>query len=884
MESGKVSQVIQSSSPAPQFTVSEESGSVNIKTPALKVSVLKKSGAVSFFDSTGNLLLNEPAEGGKMLEPAEVMGENTFHVRQIFESPSDEAFYGLGQHQNGVINYKGTRIDLKQYNLIAAVPFLVSTRNYGMLWDNTSRTLFGDPREYQPLSTSLKLYDAEGNEGGLTAEYFTNKVHFTARTESIINHESLYDQENYPAGFKPNNKARIVWNGMMESSISGEHHFRLYSSSFCKLWINGTLQVDSWRQNWCPWERIVKVPMEAGKRYSIKMEWIPDGGYLGLNHLDPMPAEEKNLLSFQSDVGDGIDYYFVYGKSMDDIISEYRKLTGKAPMMPNWSLGMWQCRERYKTQKELMDVVREFRQREIPLDNIVQDWNYWPEDQWGSHDFDPARFPDAKEMVSELHKELHAHIMISVWPKFYVDTEHYNQFEENGWLYRRNVEKQERDWIGEGYVSTFYDPYSAGARGLFWKQIEAKLFNKGFDAWWLDATEPDIHSNLPDDEYLKRIGPTALGSAARYRNSFSLMNAKGIYEGQRASASDQRVFILTRSAFSGQQRYGAATWSGDIATTWYDLKTQIACGLNFCMSGIPYWTMDIGGFAVEPRFLGKVSKEDQEEWRELQTRWFQFGTFCPLFRVHGQYPYREMFNIAPEDHPAYQSMLKYDQLRYRLMPYIYSLAGRVTQEDYTIMRALVMDFANDPAVRSIDDQFMFGPDIMVCPVTQYKARTREVYLPKDSGWIEFKSGAYYEGGQTISVAAPYEEIPLFVREGSILPVGPAVQYVGEKPADPIRLYVYTGADGSFTLYEDEGLNYNYENGAFCRISFHYNEAAKTLTMGPREGEFKGMLKERTFEIVWISPERSDIPHFDDPADGRVHYLGNEIKIKRTSHE
>ena len=860
---------------APVFEVEEGRDAIFLRTPRLEAAVALMSGEVSFRDAAGNVLLQEPSGGGKHFEQATVMDEKTWHIRQVFESPEDEAFYGLGQHQNGLMNYKGHRIDLKQYNLIAAVPFLVSSRNYGLLWNNTSRTIFGDPRDYRPLPDSLTLYDADGNKGGLSAEYFQAGAAYTSRVENVISYESLYDQEAYPVGFTPKGSARIEWSGFIEPKVSGAHSFRLYASSYVKLWIDGRLLVDSWRQDWCPWERIVNISLKKGTRHSIRLEWIPDTGYLSLTHLAPMPEGEKGQLSLSSEVGDAIDYCFVYGRTADEIISGYRTLTGPAPMMPKWAMGMWQCRERYKTQDELLGVVREFRRRSIPLDNIVQDWNYWPEDRWGDHDFDPARFPDPDGMIDELHNELNAHIMISVWPKFYVGTEHYNQFAENGWLYMRNVEKQERDWIGEGYVSTFYDPYSAGARKLFWAQIENKLFSKGIDAWWLDATEPDIHSNLPDDEYMKRIGPTAMGSSARYRNTFSLMNATGIYEGQRKSAPDQRVFILTRSAFAGQQRCSAATWSGDIATTWYDLKTQIACGLNFCLSGIPYWTMDIGGFAVEPRFFRNVSEEDLEEWRELQTRWFQFGTFCPIFRVHGQYPFREMYNIAPADHPAYQSMVEYDRLRYRLMPYIYSLTGHVTHDDYTIMRALMMDFSNDANVREIDDQFMFGPALMVCPVTEYKARERSVYLPSGGDWYAWQSGERYAGGQTVTADAPYSDIPLFVRAGSIIPCGPDIQYTGEKSDEPVRLMVFTGSDGVFSLYEDEGTNYNYESGAYSRIPLLYSESAQALIIGARSGSFAGMPETRTFEVVWIDAETGI------PAEGKtVIYKGKQIVLSR----
>jgi alpha-D-xyloside xylohydrolase len=369
-----------------------------------------------------------------------------------------------------------------------------------------------------------------------------------------------------------------------------------------------------------------------------------------------------------------------------------------------------------------------------------------------------------------------------------------------------------------------------------------------------------------------------MGSAARYLNTYSLLNTKGVYEGQRRVNPDQRVFILTRSAFSGQQRYPAATWSGDVAARWYDLKAQISAGLNFSLSGIPYWTTDIGGFAVEQRYEHPDSS-NLEEWRELMTRWFQFGAFCPLFRVHGQYPYREMFNVAPDNHPAYQSMLAYDKLRYRLMPYIYSLTGMVTQDDYTIMRALVMDFGNDSNVLSIGDQFMFGPALLINPVTEYKARTRSVYLPSESGWYDLQSGRHYDGGQRIQAEARYTDIPIFVKEGSIIPCGPEIQYTGEKTVNPIRLFVYTGADGSFTLYEDENTNYNYEQGKFSMIPMSYNEKDRVLTIGKRQGEFLGMLATRTFEIVWIGEEKPSGLSFVSKPDMTVTYDGTQQSIK-----
>ncbi len=453
-----------------------------------------------------------------------------------------------------------------------------------------------------------------------------------------------------------------------------------------------------------------------------------------------------------------------------------------------------------------------------------------------------------------------------------------NEFDARGWLYPRNVLKKERDWVGPGYTCSFYDPYRAEARKLYWDQINEHLFSMGFDAWWLDATEPDIHSNLSLEETRLRIGPTGLGTSARYLNSYTLVHSGGIYENQRKTNPNQRVFILTRSVFAGQQRYSTATWSGDIVTRWYDMKAQISAGLNFSLSGVPWWTMDIGGFSVEPRFERNVTPEDLEEWREFNTRWFQFGAFVPLLRVHGEFPYREMFNIAPEIHPAYKTMLAYDKLRYRLLPYIYSLAAKVTFEDYTIMRALVMDFGKDLKVRSIGDQYMFGPAILVNPVTEYRARARSLYLPAGCGWYELKSGNYWAGGKSIVAEAPLSDIPLYVREGSIIPFGPALQYTMEKPADPIRLYVYLGRNGEFTLYEDEGTNYNYEKGQYATIPITWSQKSKTLTLGARKGEFAGMLKERIFEIVWVSKLKPARLDFDAAADAKVRYDGAALTV------
>jgi alpha-D-xyloside xylohydrolase len=445
-------------------------------------------------------------------------------------------------------------------------------------------------------------------------------------------------------------------------------------------------------------------------------------------------------------------------------------------------------------------------------------------------------------------------------------------------------------------VGSFYDAYDAGARKMFWRQMDENLFSKyqyGIDAWWMDASEPNVRDCTPMWYRKALSGPTALGTATEYFNAYSIVNADAIYHGQRSVRPNQRVFLLTRSGFAGEQRYSTATWSGDIGTRWEDMRAQMTAGLNYCMSGLPFWGMDQGGFCVESRYVAaqqlydrtKVENEDLKEWRELQARWSQFGTFIPLFRVHGQWPTREIWNIAPEDHPAYRSFVFYDKLRYRLMPYLYSMAGWVHLKDYTMMRGLIMDFNGDREVLNIKDQWMFGPALMACPVGFYKARTRSVYFPKQSGWYNLYTGekviekAAGAENRRLMVDAPYERMPVFVREGSIIPFGPEIQYCDEKPAELINLYVYAGADGSFQLYEDEGTNYNYEKGKYTTIDITYDDASRTIAFGARKGQFPGMLKTRRFNIVLVAPGSAKPLDLDYPEGKMVSYNGKAITVQ-----
>jgi alpha-D-xyloside xylohydrolase len=867
----------------PSFTVVQEKGEVVLSTSVLKAEISLASGRIVFLDKNNNVITGEPEKGGRSFSPVSIEGTDGFEMQQVFQSDDNEAFYGLGQHQSDEFNYKGLNESLYQYNTKVSIPFVVSNRNYGILWDNYSLTRFGDKRDYSDLSV-FRLHDKSGAVGGLTATYYdkqdTTKA-FVQRNESKIDYENLTTIKNFPSA-APLDRSKVVWSGAIEPEESGLFHFKLYYAGYVKVFLNGELVVpERWRTAWNPNSYKFQKSLEKGKKYPLRIEWKPDGGtsYIGLKVLTPVKPSDQGNLSLFSEMGDQIDYFFIHGKNLDNVISGYRFVTGKAPVMPKWAMGYWQSRERYKSQTELTDVVKEYRRRGIPLDNIVLDWSYWPVKSWGSHEFDPRYFPDPAGMVDEVHR-LNAKIMISVWPKFYITTDHYKEFDSRGWMYRQAVKDSIRDWIGKGYIGSFYDAYNKDARKLFWEQMREHLYTKGFDAWWMDASEPDILSNA-SIEYRKLLStPTALGPSAKYFNAYALMNAMAIYEGQRSTDPNKRVFLLTRSGFLGLQRYSTATWSGDIGTRWEDMKAQISAGLNFSISGIPYWTMDIGGFCVENRYAGaKEGSEDLEEWRELNSRWYQFGSFCPLFRSHGQFPYREVYNISPESHPAYKSMVYYDKLRYRLMPYIYSMAGMTWLDDYTIMRPLVMDFSNDKNLINIGDQYMFGPSLMVAPVYKYKARSRSVVFPAACGWYDFYSGRFIQGGQKTTIDAPYERLPLFVREGTILPIGPEMQYTTEKPTDPLSLYVYSGKDCNFTIYEDEGINYNYERGYYSTIRLSYNESKRNLTIGERKGSFDGMLKSRTFNVIYINKENPS--GFDKVATvvKSVVFNGSQIEIQ-----
>lgn len=880
------------------FTVTEAPGVVKLATKSASAEVDLSNGNVSFRDAEGNVVLAE--SGPASFTPVTAEGQPFLAVRQQFNRNTDEGFYGLGQHQNRQMNYNGEDVELAQHNMDIAVPFVVSTRNYGLLWDNNSITRFGDPDPYPfagAADDGLRVTGEHG-EAGWTTTYSAEGREIARRVEPVIDLQYLEHRKDWPAGTRTENNSTTVpglivtWSGTVTPSASGLHRFRLYSSNYVKVFVDGKEVLERWRQNWNPWYHNFDLELTAGKPVEMRIEWKPNGGYIALLHNDPRPEADRRSLSLASEYGHALDYYFVAGEDMDGVISGYRTLTGDAPMLPRWAYGFWQSRQRYKTQDELLTVLREYRRRQLPLDNIVLDWQYWPDDSWGCHCFDPVRFAQPQAMIDEVH-DRDARIMISVWPKFYPSTEHYKELDAIGGIYRRMVEPRPdepsdpdyiqgmyRDWVGPGYPNAFYDPYNPEVRQLYWRQIRDSLVSKNIDAWWLDSDEPDFHSNISVAERARRMGPTAQGPGAALFNSYPLVHVDSFHSNLVEHAPNKRHFILTRSGFGGIQRAGAALWSGDVVARWDDLRDQISAGVNISLSGVPNWTHDIGGFAVEDRYTNQEPAH-LEEWRELYLRWYQFGAFSPLFRSHGEFPYREAWEIAPEGTPNYESQAFYNRLRYRLMPYIYTLAGDTWQRDGTIMRGLVMDFADDRRVWDIDDQYMFGPAFLVAPVTEFKARSRKVYLPQGTLWYDFYSGAAMQGGQEIDAAAPYERIPLFVRAGSIVPVGPAIQSTSEISTDqPIALLVYTGADGSFSLYEDDGGNREYRNGAFSRVPISYNEQTGELTLGAREGSFPGMAERRTFHVRWISPDAPRELDLEAPAGQSITYDGRSQTVKR----
>jgi len=714
------------------FKVSDQNGRIIITTSRLKISIDKTTNAIAYRDNRGRIITAEDDVDNKTMNDTTVAGIKTYSCSTQFKSPSDEALFGLGCHPEDTlsINYKGRNQQMLIKYMTGAIPVLLSTKGYGLLWDNYAASNF---------------YGAEAN----------------------------------------NTKFKYV------SESSRE-----------------------------------------------------------------------------------VDYYFFYGPDFDHIIDLYRTATGKAPMYPKWSFGLFQSQDRYKTQAEVLSVKDGYRQNHIPVDVIVQDWFWWSPLPIGSHIMNHERYPDPKAMVDELHKA-NLHAMISIWPLFGEGSKNYDAQKSRGFL-----TSIKWDNFFAHTFDTYYDAHNPKARDLYWEQARDSVVKRyGWDAWWVDQCEPDNGSLLDE----RRKANFSVGKGIDYFNTYALEHAKGLYKGWRSDITNKRAFFLVRQAFAGSQRSATTLWSSDITCTFQSFKNQVPQGINACASGIPYWTSDIGGY------LSRVDPDGIPNWsdpknRELFTRWFQFGTFSPIFRIHGKGE-RALFS-KNWDSQTKEILLKFDNLRYRLLPYIYSLAGKVTLSNYTIMRSLAFDFGNDPNVYNIPDQYMFGPAFLVSPVTRQlytgagetSAKIRQVYLPKAT-WYDFWTGETISGGRTIDAESPINILPLFVRAGSIVPMGPEVEYATQKTSKPVELRIYPGANGKFTMYEDENDNYNYEKGKYAVFTISWNDKLHQLKISETKGSYAGMPKQQTFNVVLVGPGHGTGGLVTGKTDKTIKYKGEQLTVK-----
>jgi len=672
-----------------------------LKTKQLEVTFSLDRGNLSFRSIAGESLLREGNSLPRTYEPMQVNGEDTFRVTDRFSPIPTEAFFGLGQHQSGIFNYRGSTVELGQDNTDVAIPLLVSNRGYALMWNTASLT---------------------------------------------------YVDNRFPTD-----------------------------------------------------------------------------------------------LTFSAVAGHSIDYYFIYGPEMDSIIHAYRTLTGHTPMLPKWAYGFFQSKDRYESLDEIQKIAKRYRDEHIPLDAIVQDWFWWKKE--GDPEF-TSNYHDVPSDLDLLHKE-NVHTMISVWGLLDSESETYKTLEEKHLM------------VPGAHV---YDPSNPDARDIYWNRLPGKLFAQGWDAFWLDSAEPEEFWPHMGDAIL-RNKQLAIGNGAEYTNVFPLLHTLGVQDHWKQTTDRKRVFLLTRSAFLGQQRVGATVWSGDVFTSFWALSHQVPAGLNFALSGYPYWTTDIGGYW--PAFPGAT---DQPAYQELYARWFEFGTFCPIFRTHGHRQNNELWTYDKVE----PTLLRFDKLRYRLMPYIYSLAWKVSSEDYTIQRPLVMDWRTDEKTWNIGDQFMFGPALLVNPVLKADATRRSVYLPASPKWYDFWTGESVSGGKEIDAEAPLDRIPLYVRAGSILPMGPEIEYATQTSDAPIELRIYRGADGEFNLYVDAGDSYDYEKGQHSVIPIRWDESTSTVTIGERKGAFPGMVAKRTFRIVVVASGHGIGGEITSKSDQEIVYEGKQI--------
>ena len=854
---------------------SQTSSNVVLNAGGTEVRVDKASGVVSFYDSaTGNFVFREPDGGGRSMKATSIAGNSTWICRQEFHLNPGEALYGLGQHRSGTLDYRGNVIKMAQNNPTeSAVPVLLSSGGFGILMNNPALSEVDTTGGASEIVPSSAMIDQGGTTGRLSVSYYEGENFDTFKSSGTDDHIDYdWGTGNGPAGL-PADHFSIRWEGSIKATGGdGVYTLQLTSDDGVRLWVDGVQVIDSWVAR-APTTDSVNFDWTADSVHSIKIEYY-EWQYGAVMRFGWVVPGNKRL-SWIAEAGRAVDYFFLRGPDLDGVVAGYRKLTGNVPMLAKWAWGFWQSKERYRNQQELIDVVNQYRTDGVPIDGIVQDWHWWPDlddgvsppaHGWGSHEFDATRFPDFSNAVSTLHAA-NARVLISVWPWF--------QRTSGGTLIPNGQALDDigailpfpgNTWAGN---MAWYDPFALAARTLYWQQVSNGVFSTGIDAFWLDSTEPVAGG----DEGKIRDYDTLGGPGCEVANAYPLMQSTAVYEGQRSATDEKRVLILTRSAYAGQQRNATVVWSGDIDARWSVFAKQIPAGLNFSLSGIPYWNTDIGGFWIT---RAGFSGPGDAAYDELFARWYQYGAFCPMFRVHGSDYAKEYWRFPA----ATQTILKnYDLLRYHLIPYVYSVSAMVSRDAYTMMRPLVMDFPSDPSARTVSDQYLFGPAIMPCPVAQSNATSRNVYLPTGSDWYDFWTGDLHAGGQTLNAAAPIDRMPLFVRAGSVIPYGPEIRYATQTN-DPVELRVYPGADGTFTLYEDENDNYHCETGACAFIRFDWSETNQTLTIRRRTGAFPGMRERRTFKIVWVGTGHGvGIPNESSP-DKTVLYDGTEILVHR----
>ena len=777
------------------FSIITSPSTVTLETRFLRVEIDRETMAVRYFTATRQLVLSEQQHGGRELTPVDIDRTKTYRIQQDFLLSPGEALYGLGQHQAGVLNLRDTPIRLLQANTDIAIPFLLSTKGYGLLWNNPSLT------DFDPATQTIAL-----NKQG---------------------------------------------EGTFHTGAAGEYGFLVTGNDRKKLQlaVNGKKIIDI-QNMWVPASAGAKMRLSANTTYDVTAE---SGGDTQLFVRAP-----SDSMAFRSQAGQAVDYYFMYGPNPSRVMSEYREFTGAAPLLPRWAYGFWQCRERYSSQQQILDTAADFRNRKIPVDVLVQDWQYWGKYGWNAMLFDESNYSDPKAMMTELHRQ-DFHMVISVWAKFGTNTAVHHRFKDARLLLTNAASTGEPGEASE--TESWADLFDPKAQRLFWSEINHNLFSLGLDGWWLDASEPEGDPLKEDDTFL---GPGKL-----VRNAYPLYETSAVYQGQRASEPGKRVVILSRSAFAGQQRNGSISWSGDISANWQTLRRQIPAGLSFSMSGLPYWTTDIGGF------FRPADQYTSPDYHELLIRWFQFGTFCPIFRIHGFHSRTEMWNYGSE---VQNILISYDELRYRLLPYIYSTAWAVTSRGRIMMKALPFVYPHDPSVRNINDQFVFGDSLLVNPVTTPQARSRSIVLPAGEHWVDFWTGKTYPGGQTIKANAPLDQIPILVKEGSIVPMGPVVQSTAETE-DPLEIRIYGGRDAAFLLYEDSGDGYAYEQGARATIPLYWDDRRDTLSIGNRSGTFPGMLERHHFRIVLVRRDHGVGSAWDSSPDRLITYDGHQITIQ-----